>query len=175
MKTLIALADHGLLPDRLIRFGIRQLDKKRLRSESCGDEASRQRALAGFMEKMHQSPIAVLPHKANEQHYEVPPAFFQNVLGKHLKYSSGYWPDGVSDLDQAEKLMLELTAGRAELTDGMKILELGCGWGSLTLHMARHYPKSHILAVSNSKPQADFIQARMSERNLKTLRSSRPT
>lgn len=169
MKKLIDMADHGLLPDFLIRFGIRQLDKKRLQAEKPADGASRIRALERFIEKMQQSPIAVRTHKANEQHYEVPPAFFERVLGKHLKYSSGYWPEGVRDLDQAEKKMLELTSRRAELTNGIRILELGCGWGSLTLHMANAYPDSRIVAVSNSKPQARFIQAQMARQGLENI------
>ena len=170
MRTLIGMADKRLLPDRLIRFGIRQLDRRRLKAESPVDEKARHSGLAEFIEMMRQSPIAVLPHKANEQHYEVPPAFFELVLGKHLKYSSGYWPEDVASLDQAEENMLDLTARRAELVDGMNILELGCGWGSMTLHMAKRYPNSQILAVSNSKPQGDFIRSRMSARGLKNIR-----
>ena len=170
MKTLVEMADKGLLPDSIIRFGIRHLDRRRLRAENPVDEKARNSGLADFIEMMRRSPIAVLPHKANEQHYEVPPAFFELVLGRHLKYSSGYWPEGVSDLDRAEEKMIELTARRAELSDGMNILELGCGWGSMTLYMAQRYPNSQILAVSNSKPQGDFIRSRMSERDLKNIK-----
>jgi cyclopropane-fatty-acyl-phospholipid synthase len=101
-----------------------------------------------------------VPEKANEQHYAVPPAFFELVLGRHLKYSSAFWPDGVDSLDEAERAMLELTAERAGLADGQEILELGCGWGSLTLYMARTYPNARITAVSNSAPQRRFIESR---------------
>jgi cyclopropane-fatty-acyl-phospholipid synthase len=169
MKTLIKLADQGAIPDSVIRFGIRQLDKKRLKSIASGTEQTRQQALQRFVEMMRRSPIAVVPQKANEQHYEVPPAFFERVLGKHLKYSSCYWTGDVADLSQAEEKMLDLTARRAGLDDGMRVLELGCGWGSMSLYMARRYPNSQILAVSNSRPQGDFIRARASERHLTNI------
>jgi cyclopropane-fatty-acyl-phospholipid synthase len=170
MSLLIDMAEYGWLPDRLIRFGIRQLDRKRLREENQDHRSQRRPTLDDFISEMRQSPIAIMTHKANEQHYEVPPAFFQQVLGRHLKYSGCYWPDGVENLDQAEETMLELTCRRANLTDGMKILELGCGWGSLSLRMATHYPDSQITAVSNSSLQREYIQSKMAERNLKNLR-----
>ena len=170
MTLLIDMAESGWLPDRLIRFGIRQLDRKRLREENQGQSVEQGPDLGSFIAEMHQSPIAMKTHKANEQHYEVPPAFFEQVLGRHLKYSGCYWPDGVENLDQAEETMLELTCRRAKLTDGMKILELGCGWGSLSLWMATHYPDSQITAVSNSSLQREYIQSKMAEHNLKNLR-----
>ncbi|MGD8972956.1 MAG: cyclopropane-fatty-acyl-phospholipid synthase family protein, partial [Desulfobacterales bacterium] len=117
-----------------------------------------------------QSPIAIQPHKANEQHYEVPPAFFRHVLGQHLKYSGCYWPTGVNSLDQAEAEMLTITCQRAELTDGLRVVELGCGWGSLSLWMAQNYPASQIMAVSNSRPQREFIESKITERNLHNLK-----
>ena len=169
MSKLIELADRGFLPDRLIRFGIRHLDKKRLKAENRGDSEAQRRALARFIEKMRQSPIAVQTRKANEQHYEVPPAFFQRVLGKHLKYSGCYWPAGVQNLDRAEAQMLELTCRRAGLADGLNILELGCGWGALSLWAAEHYPNSQIVAISNSRLQGEFIRSKMSERNLNNI------
>jgi cyclopropane-fatty-acyl-phospholipid synthase len=169
MSLLINMADNGLLPDRLIRFGIRQFDKKRLREEAYDNENEQRRALASFIGRMRQSPIAILPHKANDQHYELPPAFFEHVLGRHLKYSGCYWPRGVNHLDRAEAEMLAMTCRRAELNDGQHILELGCGWGSLSLWMARHYPASRITAVSNSRPQRKYIEAKIVERGLHNL------
>ena len=151
MSLLINMAESGWMPDRLIRFGIRRLDRKRLRQENHGQSVEQRPAFDGLIAEMRRSPIAMKTHKANEQHYEVPPAFFEQVLGRHLKYSGCYWPDGVENLDQAEESMLDLTCRRANLTDGMKILELGCGWGSLSLWMAAHYPDSQITAVSNSR------------------------
>ena len=169
MKLLSEMAENGLLPDRLIRFGIRQLDKKRLQEENQGDLDRQRLVLNDFIAEMRRSPIAIKTDKANEQHYEVPPAFFEQVLGRHLKYSGCYWPDGVENLNQAEARMLDLTCRRADLQSGMDILELGCGWGSLSLWMAEHYPDSRITAVSNSSPQRRFIQSRAEKRNLGNL------
>ncbi len=169
MNKLIELADRGILPDRLIRFGIRRLDKKRLLDEDRGNERQQQALVEKFIDRMRQSPIAVLQHKANEQHYELPPAFFRHVLGRHLKYSGCYWPPGVNSLDQAEAAMLAMTCERARLTDGLRILELGCGWGSLSLWMAENYPASRIMAVSNSRAQREFIESNIAERNLQNL------
>jgi cyclopropane-fatty-acyl-phospholipid synthase len=169
VKKLIALADRGLLPDRLIRFGIRQLDKKRLSEENRANAAQQSKSLERLIAQMRQSPIAILPHKANEQHYEVPPAFFRHVLGRHLKYSSCYWPVGVNSLDQAEAAMLALTCQRAALSDSQQILELGCGWGALSLWMAQNYPAGRIVAVSNSKPQREFIESKIAARRLSNL------
>ena len=109
---------------------------------------------------MAASPIAVATDTANEQHYEVPSDLFQTFMGPHLKYSCGYWPTPETTLDEAESAMLELTCKRAGLEDGMDILELGCGWGSLSLWMAQHYPNSRISSVSNSRTQKKFIDAR---------------
>ena len=166
---LIEMADRGLMPDRLIRWGIRLLDRKRLADEERGAEAKQREAIERFIEHMHASPIALHTQAANAQHYEVPTSFFETVLGKHLKYSAAYWPPGVKNLDEAEKSMLQLTCQRAELQDGMRILELGCGWGSLSLWMAAHYPRSRIVAVSNSATQKAFIDAQAAECNLKNL------
>ena len=166
---LIDMADRGLLPDRLIRLGIRYLDKQRLAQEERSDPQEQREALDRFIAHMHESPIAVNTREANEQHYEVPAEFFEAVLGKHLKYSGCYWPEDVRNLDDAEAAMLALTCERADITDGMSILELGCGWGSLSLWMAQHYPKSRIVAVSNSASQRKFITAKATERNLTNL------
>ncbi|MHC4476643.1 MAG: SAM-dependent methyltransferase [Planctomycetota bacterium] len=164
------MADRGLLPDQLIRYGIRKLDEKRLQDENLGDIEAQQKALKALISEMRKSPIAVQTRKANQQHYEVPPGFFQKVLGKHLKYSGCYWPADVRHLDQAEEQMLALTCKRAELADGMDILELGCGWGSLSLWMAKHYPNSRVVAVSNSTSQKEFIQSKRDEGNIQNLR-----
>ncbi len=170
MSLLIDMAENALLPDGFIRFGIRRLDKKRLWVEGQAQRDRSRRRRERFIAEMRQSPIAIKTQKANEQHYEVPAAFFEQVLGRHLKYSGCYWPKGVKNLDQAEERMLGLTCRRAELSDGMRILELGCGWGSLSLWMAEHYPDSRITAVSNSAPQREFIQTKMAKRDLRNLR-----
>ena len=155
--SLIALCERGLVPDHLTRFGIRRLCKQRLKDEYQGDWKTKQ---GNRVLELKKSAIAIETQAANDQHYEVPPPFFQACLGKRLKYSSCYYPTASSTLDQAEVAMLELYGERAELSDGTDILELGCGWGSLTLWMAERYPNSRITAVSNSAPQREFIEAK---------------
>ena len=153
ITLLIKLAEKGLLPDSFIRFGIKRLCSERLVKATSFSDDDMEKEHAAWIEVLKKSPIALVPEKANEQHYEVPPRLFELVLGNKLKYSSGFWPEGISSLDQSESAMLDLTSERAELVDGQDILELGCGWGSLTLYMAEHFPKSKITAVSNSNDQ----------------------
>ena len=114
ITLLIKLAEKGLLPDSLIRLGIRRLCSQRLLKTS-GSSSDMEKEHAAWIEVLKKSPIALVPEKANEQHYEVPPRLFELVLGKRLKYSSGLWPKGVTSLDQSESAMLELTTQRAEL------------------------------------------------------------
>lgn len=166
---LDSMLEKDLIPDFLIRTRIRQLLQQRLDSEHKGNVEQQQEHLASFIEKLKTSPIAVNTADANEQHYEVPTAFYQHCLGKHLKYSSGYWKPGVTDLDTAEEDMLELTCGRAELTDGQQVLELGCGWGSLSLYMATRYPQSDFTVVSNSTTQKQYIDGQAAERGITNL------
>ncbi|MGD9172515.1 MAG: class I SAM-dependent methyltransferase [Desulfobacterales bacterium] len=170
MSILTELAERRWLPDPLIRYGIRLLDKQRLQMEDKGDVEAQRAALAQFIADMRQSPIAVQIEKPKEQHYEVPPAFFKRVLGQHLKYSGCLWDADTQTLDEAEARMLAITADRAQLADGMNILELGCGWGSLSLWMAENYPASQIITVSNAKPQAEFIRAVCRQRQLTNLK-----
>ena len=169
MSWGIELAERGRLPEIALRAGIRQLLRGRLRDLADGGAeaaAERRRALVAAM---RQGPVALSTDKANEQHYEVPAEFFQRVLGKRLKYSGCYWPEGVDTLDAAEEAMLELTCRRAGLEDGMAVLDLGCGWGSLSLWMAERYPRSNILAVSNSASQRRFIEAQAEARGHRRL------
>jgi len=160
------LLERDLLPDSVIRTGIRRLLEARLREEDKGDPEAQQAHLMRFVEELRRSPVAIATREANEQHYELPSAFFGLVLGRHLKYSSCYFKPGVTALDEAEAEMLRLTCERAGLVDGEQILELGCGWGSLTLWMAEHFPRARITAVSNSRTQKQFIDARAAERGL---------
>ena len=169
MSIGMEMAERRWLPDSVIRYGIRRLDRRRLEEISHPDKATAQTAKQKFISAISESPIAVETHKANEQHYELPPEFFEQVLGKHLKYSSAFWSDETTTLDQAEELMLTMTCQRAGLDDGQSILELGCGWGSLSLWMAVNYPTSRIVAVSNSRPQKEFIDARIAERGITNL------
>jgi cyclopropane-fatty-acyl-phospholipid synthase len=163
------LLESDALPDPLIRAGIRRLLAARLREEDKGDPEAQQAHLMQFVEQLRQSPVAIETQAANEQHYELPSEFFNLVLGRHLKYSSCYFDPGVTSLDDAEARMLALTCERACLVDGDRILELGCGWGSLTLWMAARYPNARITAVSNSRSQKAFIEARAAERGLRNV------
>ncbi len=165
----LRLLERDLLPDAVIRFGIRRLLAGRLRDERRSDVEAQQASLMRLVERLRASPVAIATGAANEQHYEVPTAFFEQVLGRHLKYSSCYYRPGVTSLDEAEAAMLELTCERARLCDGDEILELGCGWGSLTLWMAARLPAARITAVSNSRTQKAFIDARAAERGLRNV------
>jgi cyclopropane-fatty-acyl-phospholipid synthase len=165
----LTLLERDWVPDALIRFAIRRLLAERLRGERKADAEAQQAHLMRFVATLRSSPVAIATREANEQHYEVPSAFFERVLGKHLKYSSCYYPPGVTHLDEAEAKMLELTCQRARLQDGEDILELGCGWGSLSLWMASRFPNARITAVSNSRTQKQFIDARAAERGLRNV------
>jgi cyclopropane-fatty-acyl-phospholipid synthase len=169
-RGLLALAERGLLPDPLLRLGIRRLCQQRLREEQAGGVQAQAQRLAQRLHALEQSALALHVDAANRQHYEVPAAFFQLCLGKRLKYSGCYYPQGNETLDQAEEAMLGLYAQRAQLADGQQILELGCGWGSLTLWMAERYPQARITAVSNSVGQRDYIQAQCRLRGLANVR-----
>jgi cyclopropane-fatty-acyl-phospholipid synthase len=158
--TALGLAERGLMPDALIRLGIRRLCAQRLRDECAGDAAARQERFDARIEALRASALAIHTDAANAQHYELPPRFFELCLGRRLKYSACLYPRGDETLDEAEEAMLALYAQRAQLADGQDILELGCGWGSLTLWMAGRFPRSRITAVSNSRPQREYIEAR---------------
>ena len=165
MKLLV----RDLLPDSLLRLGIRRLLAQRLQEENKGSPEAQQRHLMELIDRLKASPVAINTTEANEQHYELPCDFFELVLGSHLKYSCCHYLNDSDTLDQAEAHMLALTAERARLQDGDRILELGCGWGSLSLWMAAEFPNSQITAVSNSRTQKQFIDARAAERGLNNL------
>ncbi len=169
MQILIDWAERGRLPDAVIRFGIRQLLRRRLSDKGRDVERDMERREA-LLRAMRSAPVALSTDVANEQHYEVPAGYFQHCLGRHLKYSCCVWDAQTPDLDAAEARMLALTCERAGLADGQRVLELGCGWGSLSLWMAEHYPGSEIISASNSHSQRAFIEARRDERGLKNLR-----
>jgi cyclopropane-fatty-acyl-phospholipid synthase len=163
------LVETGRVPDGLIRVVMRvmlYLVRRQRDTVSPAKALAEKRAL---VDKFKRSPIAIRTADPNVQHYEVPTEFFQLVLGKWLKYSCCYWPDGVSTLDQAEEAMLALTCQRARLEDGMRVLDLGCGWGSLSLWIATYYPNCQVLAVSNSNTQREFIQSQCKSMGLNNV------
>lgn len=166
----IDLCERGLMPDFLMRFGMRRLMAARLREESVDRGEREFDRYRHCLHALRQGPVAIETARANEQHYELPAAFYRQVLGPNLKYSCGLWTPGITTLADAEERMLQLSCERALLADGQDILELGCGWGSLTLWMAAHYPRSVITAVSNSASQREFILARARERGLGNVR-----
>jgi len=166
---LVELAERGALPDSAIRLGIRRLVGQRLAAESRGGPEARQERFEALVSALGRAPVAVATRAANEQHYELPAELYRLVLGSHLKYSACLWPPGVETLDEAERRMLDLTLRRAGIADGQDILELGCGWGSLTLRMAEALPGSRITAVSNSASQRRFIAERCRARGLSNV------
>ena len=165
LNSMLGLAEKSRLPDKLIRYGIRYLCKKRLKESVRGRNNVDQ-----FVDAMKNSPIAPVPEKANEQHYELPARFFDLCLGPNRKYSGCIWENNVETLREAEEKSLEQVCRRADLKDGQSILELGCGWGSLTLWMARKYPNSQITGVSNSRFQREAIETLASAYGLSNVR-----
>lgn len=163
------LLEQDKLPDSLIRIGIRKLLRRRLKDEKLPNTELQQEHLMNLIAELKDSPIAVNTPDANAQHYEVPTEFYQYCLGKHLKYSCGYWKEGVTELDTSEADMLELTCNRAELKNGQDVLELGCGWGSLSLYMSAKYPESNFTVVSNSRTQKIYIDEQAKQRNIPNL------
>ena len=170
IKSLIKFAENGTLPDFLIKIGIERLCNERLKwANRIGPEALQEHHQK-WVSILKDSPIALVPEKANEQHYELPTDFFKLCLGKNLKYSCGYWNLNTKDLDASEVIMLEKTANRAQISDNMDILELGCGWGSLTCYMAKKYPNSNITAVSNSNDQRLYIENKCENEGIKNVK-----
>jgi cyclopropane-fatty-acyl-phospholipid synthase len=169
-RMAINWVEQGLVPDTVIRQGIRRLLARRLEEIRAGDCAAGAEAVEQVIRAMDAGPVALVPERANEQHYEVPAGFFERVLGPRRKYSACHWGEGVADLAGAEAQALALTCEHAGLADGQDILELGCGWGSLSLWMAERYPGSRITAVSNSRSQKAFIDAQAAKKGLANLR-----
>ena len=166
LQVALDWTEAGLIPDQFIRAGIRRLLRDRLRDIHIDDCEMMANAQNQFVSAMDISPTALETQAANAQHYEIPAEFFHHVLGVHKKYSSCYWPVGINDLDCAEAAALEVTSQRAGLLDGQRVLELGCGWGSLTLWMAERFPTSAITAVSNSTSQRKYIESQAAQRGL---------
>jgi cyclopropane-fatty-acyl-phospholipid synthase len=168
-NRLIDWAEQGRLPDSLLRFGVRRLLRKRIAKENRGSQSANETRAAELAAKFSVGPIAEQTEKANQQHYEVPAALYDLMLGPKRKYSACFWDAKTTTLAQAETKALETTCQRAGLSDGQSILELGCGWGSLTLFMAERFPASFITAVSNSNSQRAYINRLAAERGLKNV------
>jgi Mycolic acid cyclopropane synthetase len=183
-ESFIPCIQAGLVPDCVIRFGIRLQLKHHLQilasSNNCTDELEKKLQI---VEQLKQMPIAIETDAANAQHYEVPASFYQLCLGPHRKYSSGLWRKPYtagSSMEESERAMLELYCQRAGVTNsndddddadgggggGMHIVDLGCGWGSLTLYLAQHYPTCRITGISNSASQREYILATARQRGL---------
>jgi cyclopropane-fatty-acyl-phospholipid synthase len=168
-RLAINWVEQGYVPDAVIRRGVRRLCEHRLRGLARDDAEGAAEITEAFVSFMDSGELAPLPHLANAQHYEIPAAFFGLVLGPHRKYSSAWWPQGTEDLGHAEAVALAATCQRADLADGQRILELGCGWGSLSLFMAQHFPRSRITAVSNSRSQQAHVLGQAARRGLENI------
>lgn len=167
---LIELAEQRRLPDWLIRLGIKGLLRQRLADEKAGDPQAASERKNELISALRQSPIAIETEAANEQHYEVPSAFYRYALGPHFKYSGCWWDEHTNTLEAAEAAMLARYVERGEFANGQQVLELGCGWGSLTLYLAKQFPDSQITGVSNSHSQREFIEQQARDRGLTNLR-----
>lgn len=181
MNILLDAAERGVIPDWLLRLGVRARHWSVLRSVDRRDMGANEAARRSFVASMDASPVALVPEKANEQHYETPPEFFRLFLGKRMKYSGCLFADPAApaarldpaELDLAEEAMLRLTVERAGIADGMRVLELGAGWGSLALYMAECFPKARIEAASNAANQVAFVRRRAEEAGLSNLTVNR--
>ncbi len=169
MISIEQLIASNKVPDAVIRIGIRRLLAGTLNEKRCPNAEKQREALMAHVEGLRNSPIAVQTRAANEQHYEVPTEFYRCALGRRLKYSCGYWGNKVRSLDEAEDEMLAMVCERAQLLDGQSLLELGCGWGSLSLWMAERYPNAKIVGVSNSRTQKEYIDAEAVKRGCGNL------
>ena len=168
-ERTIAWTERGWIPDALLRRAMRGLLANRLAESATTDAERVAEDKQRFVDALRDAPIALVPEQANEQHYEVPAAFFGAVLGPHRKYSCGYWPDGVTTLEDSEAAALRVTCERAGISDGQRVLDLGCGWGSVSLWIAAHYPNCQVTGVSNSNSQREWIEAEAQRRGLDNL------
>jgi len=166
-KYGLILVHKGLVPDFIIRAGIRFQLVSHLRLLGAESAVVELEKKLQIVEQLKTMPIAIETQKANEQHYEVPAEFYNYCLGPCKKYSSGYFPSPTTTFAESELAMLDLYCQRAGVQDGMTIVDLGCGWGSLSLYLLEHYPNCKITAISNSQSQRQYIYATAHERQLK--------
>lgn len=171
LRLMLSAVERGVVPDRMTRWGIRYLCQNRIRLWRKRPELDR--PSEEFVRALATSPIALTPERANDQHYELPPEFFGAVLGARRKYSCCYWEDPAATLDEAEDAALRLTCQRAQIENGQRILDLGCGWGSLSLWIAKNQPECEVVAVSNSRSQVEFVASVARASGLSNLRTHR--
>ena len=169
MNWIYQTLETNIVPDFVIRTGIKSFLATKLKQLDSGSVEANLEQLMAYVRQLRSMPVAIQQKAANEQHYEVPTSFFQKVLGSRLKYSCALWDDDTANLEQAEDKMLDLTCRRAELVNGQEILELGCGWGSLSLYIAQKYPHCKITSISNSITQKQYIDSQIQTRSLKNL------
>ncbi len=160
---LLDLLDRGLVPLPLLRRGVRRLLAARLLACNAAGEAG----LEAFLAAKRIGPIARHTAAANAQHYEVPAAFHRLTLGPRMKYSGGYWASPDTDLASSETAMLDLSIERAGIADGQRVLDLGCGWGALTIRLLERFPNCEVVALSNSNSQRAHILAEVERRDLR--------
>ena len=165
----ITLAEKNFFPDWLIRLGIRKLMKEKLSELSSIYVSDGYERKKDWVDSMNKSPLAFSPKKANEQHYEVPSKFFQQVLGPRMKYSSCFWDSSTTNLYDAENQMLDITIRRSGIEDGMRVLDLGCGWGSLSIYIAEKLSQCNVVSVSNSQDQGNYILKEVQKKGLTNL------
>ncbi|XP_019625206.1 PREDICTED: (S)-coclaurine N-methyltransferase-like [Branchiostoma belcheri] len=158
-------AEQKLPSDEEVRGGVQGSLKYWVGKLECGGDVEKQWFYKQkFIKKLRESDIALETDKANEQHYEVPTEYFTTVLGKWRKYSCCYWPEGVNDLEQAEEAMMKMYAEKAKLEDGHAVMDLGCGWGAMTLWVLQNYPQCTVVCVSNSQTQREYIEGEARKR-----------
>ena len=165
-RFLLLLAESGFIPDALIKIAARHISNRRLNEPNIREKKDK------TISVLSQGAIAEKTYDANEQHYEVPPEFFNCVLGENLKYSCSFFDD-VNSLDEAEKSMLNLYIERADIKSGLEVLDLGCGWGSFSLYVAEKYPNTNVTSVSNSNDQITFIKKEALKRGLSNITALR--
>ena len=168
-RLLDRALEHQIVPDSVLRAGSRYGAWARERRESRGGVVGQEERLRALLRRMSSGPIAEVPEKANEQHYELPPEFLGLILGPRRKYSGCLWEPGTETIAHAEEAMLALSCERAQIRNGMRILDLGCGWGSLSIWLAERYPASFITGVSNSTRQRAWIEAELDRRGLRNV------
>ena len=157
---------HHVLPDPVLLLGSRVATRRRLRDERAGGVEAQEDRLRSLVWHMSHGPILEVPERANVLHQELPAEFYELFLGPRQKYSCGLWRSPTATLEQAEEAMLALTCERAQIEDGMDILDLGCGWGSLSLWLGERYPNARVTGISSSTAQREHVERQARERGI---------